>query len=192
MSQADSMSLRARINNYSKRAGISPQLALQGFFIERFLARIEKSAYAENLALLDAPKKVAFLSSRKIAPDDVLRCYDWAAKVRDSDACIMSGFQSPLEKDVLRFLLRGKAPIILVLARRLWRKIPEELRDPINEGRLLIVSPVSASRASALTAAVRNRWILENCSTVYLGALDPSGEVARQMSKFRNRGRKKL
>ena len=69
-----------------------------------------------NIALLDAPNKVAFLSSRKIAPDDVLRCYDWAAKVRDSDACVMSGFQSPLEKDVLRFLLRGKVPIILALA----------------------------------------------------------------------------
>ena len=36
--------------------------------------------------------------------------------MRDSDACVMSGFQSPLEKDVLRFLLRGKVPIILALA----------------------------------------------------------------------------
>ena len=141
-----------------------------------------------NIALLDAPKKVAFLSSRKIAPDDVLRCYDWAAKVRDGDACIMSGFQSPLEKDVLRFLLRGKAPIILVLARSLWKKVPDELREAVDSGRLLIVSPVSASRASASTAAVRNRWILENCNAVYLGALDPSGELAKQMSKFHNRG----
>ena len=55
-----------------------------------------------NAKLLETPNKVAFLSSRKIAPDDVLRCYDWAAKVRDGDACIMSGFQSPLEKDVER------------------------------------------------------------------------------------------
>ena len=141
-----------------------------------------------NRALLDAPNKVVFLSSRKIAPDDVLRCYDWAAKVRDGDACIMSGFQSPLEKDVLRFLLRGKAPIILVLARSLWKKVPDELREAVDSGRLLIVSPVSASRASASTAAVRNRWILENCNTVYFGALDPSGKLARQMSKFRNRG----
>ena len=54
-----------------------------------------------NRTLLDAPNKVAFLSSRKIAPDDVLRCYDWAAKVRDSDDCIISGFQSPLEKEKL-------------------------------------------------------------------------------------------
>ena len=51
MSQADSMSLRARINNFAKKEGISPQLALQSFFIERFLARIEKSAYARNLVI---------------------------------------------------------------------------------------------------------------------------------------------
>ena len=141
-----------------------------------------------NAKLLEMPNKAAFLSSRKIAPDDVLRCYDWAAKVRDSDTCIMSGFQSPLEKDVLRFLLRGKVSIILVLARSLWKKVPEELREAVDLGRLLIVSPVSASRASALTAAARNSWILENCNMVYLGALDPSGKLAKQMSEFSNRG----
>ena len=51
MSQANSMSLRARINNFAKKEGISPQLALQSFFIERFLARIEKSAYAGNFVI---------------------------------------------------------------------------------------------------------------------------------------------
>ena len=110
-----------------------------------------------NASLLDLPDKVAFLASRRVSPQDVMRCYDWATDVRDKGQCIMSGFQSALEKDVLRFLLRGKAPIILVLARRLWRKIPEELRAPINEGRLLLVSPVSAARASASTATTRNR-----------------------------------
>jgi hypothetical protein len=42
MNRAGSMSLRARINNYAKRERVSPQLALQGFFIERFLARIDR------------------------------------------------------------------------------------------------------------------------------------------------------
>ena len=137
-----------------------------------------------NRALLDAPNKGAFLSSRKIASGDVLRCYDWAAKVRDGDTCIMSGFQSPLEKDVLRFLLRGKASIILVLARSLWKKVPDELREAVDSGRLLIVSPVSASRASAATAAVRNRWILEHCDEVVLGALDPNGDLAKTIAAY--------
>ena len=51
MNRAGSMSLRARINNYAKRERVSPQHALQGFFIERFLARIERSEYAGNLVI---------------------------------------------------------------------------------------------------------------------------------------------
>ncbi len=45
------MSLRARMNNFAKKAHISPQLALQGYFIERFLARVERSEFAGNLAV---------------------------------------------------------------------------------------------------------------------------------------------
>ena len=105
-----------------------------------------------NTALLDLPDKVAFLSSRRISAADVLKCYEWAEEIRDAETCVVSGFQSPLEKDVLKFLLRGKVPIILVLARSLWKTVPEELRATVGLGRLLIVSPVSATRASAATA----------------------------------------
>ena len=80
-----------------------------------------------NAALLGLPDKVAFLSSRRISAADVLKCYEWAEKIRDTETCVIGGFQSPLEKDVLKFLLRGKVPIILVLARSLWKTIPEEL-----------------------------------------------------------------
>ena len=132
-----------------------------------------------NAALLDLPDKVAFLSSRRISAADVLKCYEWAEKIRDTDQCVISGFQSPLEKDVLKFLLRGKVPIILVLARSLWKTVPEELREPVEKGRLLIVSPVSAARASAATAAARNRWILANCTSLVLGSLDPNGNLAK-------------
>ena len=137
-----------------------------------------------NAALLNHPDKTAFLSSRQISAADVLKCYEWAEKVRDSDCCIISGFQSPLEKDVLKFLLRGKVPIVLVLARSLWKTVPEELRTAVGAGRLLIISPVAAARASAATAAARNRWILENCSSLVLGSLDPSGNLASLISTF--------
>ena len=137
-----------------------------------------------NVALLDHPDKVAFLSSRRISPADVLKCYEWAEKVRDTERCVISGFQSPLEKDVLKFLLRGKVPVILVLARSLWKTVPEELREPVGQGRLLIVSPVAAARASAATAAARNRWILANCTSLVLGSLDPGGSLARLVATF--------
>lgn len=48
---ARSMSVRARINNLAKELGIAPQLALQRYFTERFLARIAASPYANNLAI---------------------------------------------------------------------------------------------------------------------------------------------
>ena len=137
-----------------------------------------------NASLLDLPDKVAFLSSRRISPADVLKCYEWAEKVRDTDQCVISGFQCPLEKDVLKFLLRGKAPVILVLARSLWKTVPEELRGPVEQGRLLIVSPVAAARASVATAAARNRWILAHCSSLVLGSLDPDGNLAKLVATF--------
>ena len=136
-----------------------------------------------NTALMGLPK-TAFLSSRKVAPQDVMRCYDWAIGVRDTDKCIMGGFQSALEKDVLRFLLRGRAPVILVLARKLWNEVPEELREPLGVGRLLVVSPVSAARVSASTAMSRNRWILENCDEVVIGSLDPNGGLAKLVGAY--------
>lgn len=47
-----------------------------------------------NAALLDLPEKVAFLSSRRISTADVLKCYEWAEKIRDTETCVISGFQS--------------------------------------------------------------------------------------------------
>ena len=43
-----------------------------------------------NAAILDHPDKVAFLSSRRISPADVLKCYEWAEKVRDTEQCVIS------------------------------------------------------------------------------------------------------
>ncbi len=137
-----------------------------------------------NATFLERPTKVAFLSSRKITASVVLKCYDWATEIRDTDQCIISGFQSPLEKDVLKFLLRGKAPIILVLARKLWETVPNELHDAMDAKRLLIVSPVSCNRASIASAAIRNRWILANSSSLVIGSLDPNGHLAKLVSTF--------
>ena len=125
-----------------------------------------------------------FLSSRRISADDVLECCELAEKICDTERCVISGFQSPLEKDVLKFLLRGKVSVILVLARALWKTIPEKLRVPVALGRRLIVSPVSAIRASTSTAAARNRWILANCTSLVLGSLDPGGNLAKFVVTF--------
>jgi hypothetical protein len=133
-----------------------------------------------NAALMELPK-TAFLSSRKVRPDAVLRCYDWAAKMRDEGRCVIGGFQSPLERDVLKFLFRGESPIVMVLARAMWRTVPTEYRDAVNVGRMLVVSPFSQRviRVSIATAAVRNEYVLDNCESAVFASLDPCGSLAR-------------
>ena len=123
--------------------------------------------YLGNKDLLKL-KKTAFLASSTIPVDMVMKCYDWAAG--QHDGCVISGFSSKLEQDVLHFLLKNKCPIILVLARRMYREIPEELKEPLDQGRLLIISTNNAVRQSKATALARNRYICELAdATMFMG-----------------------
>ena len=116
--------------------------------------------YFGNKDLLKLPK-TAFLASSTILPDMVLKCYDWATQMAKEGKCVVSGFSSHLEKEVLHFLAKGKQPIILVLARQMYKKIPQELQPLLDRGRLLIISTSSSSRQSRATAHVRNKYICE-------------------------------
>ena len=78
-------------------------------------------------------QKTAFLASGTIAPDVVLRCYDWATG--EHEGCVVSGFSSKLEQDVLHFLLKAKTPVIMVLARRMYREISSSPRQRQYVGR---------------------------------------------------------
>ena len=146
-----------------------------------------------NAALMERPK-VAFLSSRKVAPAAVMRCYDWATGMRGGGGtpggsagrlappCVVGGFQSALERDVLKLLLpEGGPPIVMVLARGMWRSVPVEYREAINAGRMLVVSPFSQGvvRVSKETAEKRNGWILDHCDEAVFASLDPNGSLAR-------------
>ncbi len=156
-----------------------------------------------NAALMERPK-IAFLSSRKVAPAAVMRCYDWATRMRGGGGtpggsagrfalpdgsvgrlappCVVGGFQSALERDVLKSLLPdGGPPIMMVLARGMWRSVPMEYREAINAGRMLVVSPFSQGvvRVSKETAEKRNGWILDNCDEAVFASLDPNGSLAR-------------
>ena len=144
------------------------------------MKEISSPALLGNAALLNAPF-TALLSSRRVMPAAVMRCYDWATEARDTGLCVASGFQSALERDVLSFLLYGASPIIMVLARSLWKTVPKEYREPIAAGRMLVVSPVSqsCSRVSAETAERRNGWLLDHCTNAIFASLDPEGSLAR-------------
>ena len=139
---------------------------------------IVHTQYLGNQELLKL-QKTAFLASSNIASETVLRVYDWATEMRSRGECVISGFKSKLEQDVLHFLLKGSQPIILVLARRMYKVIPEELQEALNQNRLLIVSVSNAARQSKDTAMIRNRWVCETADKiVFIGVTEQSSLYA--------------
>ena len=130
-------------------------------------------------------QKTAFLASSIIPPEMVLRCYDWAAG--NHDGCVVSGFSSKLEKDVLHFLLKSKCPIILVLARRMYRDIPEELKDLLEQGKLLIISISKAVRQSKATALSRNRYICELSDRLLFVGVTSQSSLYPLKNEFNNK-----
>ena len=120
----------------------------------------DKIQYCGNTEILKVPK-IGFLASSTIPPDMVLKCYDWATQMAKEGRCVVSGFSSHLESEVLHFLAKGKQPIILVLAREMYKQIPAELQHLLDDNRLLIISVSKAVRQSKFTALARNKYICE-------------------------------
>jgi len=119
--------------------------------------------------------KTAFLASSTIPTDMVLKCYDWATQIAQSDQCVISGFSSHLEKEVLHFLMKGRCPIILVLAREMYKQIPSELQPLLDANRLLIISVSKAVRQSRVTAHARNKYICEMADKIlFVGVTEKS------------------
>ena len=105
----------------------------------------------------------------------MLKVYDWATDMRNRGECVVSGFCSKLEKDVLHFLLKGSQPIILVLARRMYKTIPLILQEALNENRLLIVSVSVTVRQSKITALERNNYICNMANKIlFMGVTEES------------------
>ena len=136
-----------------------------------------------NPAIINHPK-TAFLCSRNYPAGAVLRIYDWAKEARERGECVISGFHSALERDVLEILLGGEQPIILAAARGLPKRNSLAVRRGLQEGRLLIVSPFPASvtRITVATAGKRNRFMLSVANRIVIGHMSESGVLAKALA----------
>lgn len=126
--------------------------------------------YLGNKALLNK-KLTAFFASRTVQTARVMACYDWATSLSAETDCVVSGFQSAIERDVLHFLLKKKIPIVVVLARAIYKHIPEELRDAYGNDNLLFISVSNAPRTSQVAAKARNQYAADIASTIVFGML---------------------
>jgi len=147
--------------------------------------------YLGNQELLKL-KKTAFLASSTISSETVLRCYDWATEMRNRGECVVSGFSSKLEQDVLHFLLKGSQPIIIVLARRMYKVILDELKEPLAQNRLLIISVSNAIRQSKVTAMARNRYVCEMADRILFVGVTEQSSLYPYKKEYRNKLEKSI
>ena len=126
-------------------------------------------------------RKTAFICSRNYPAGAVLRIYDWAKEMRDAGECVISGFHSRLERDVLAILIQGQQPIILAAARGLPQRYSPALRRALAEKRLLIVSlfPDSVRRITVATARKRNEFMIATADRIVVGHVQKDGTLAK-------------
>jgi predicted Rossmann fold nucleotide-binding protein DprA/Smf involved in DNA uptake len=127
-------------------------------------------------------RKVGLFCSVRCPGDKILAAYDAARKLRDDGVTVISGFHSPVEKECLRILLRGKQPVIMGLARALEKiRLPKEWRGPMEGGRLLLLSPFEARprRADRNYARRRNELMLALADEVLIIHAEAGGAVER-------------
>ena len=129
-----------------------------------------------------AEHKLGLFCSVRCPGDAILGAYDAARKLRDEGVTVISGFHSPVEKECLRILLRGKQPIIICLARALEKfRLPAGWRSAVDAGRLLLVSPFEKRprRPTTEFAQRRNEIVAALSDEVLIIHAEPGGSVAR-------------
>lgn len=144
-----------------------------------------------NTSLLDR-KKIGYFASSKIATLSVLPTLDWATEVaQHEDVAIVSGFHSKMEREVLDFLLRGKCGIVCVLARSIYKKIPDKFREAYNSERVLFIAPfkTSATRTSRHLCQQRNEYVASISDELVFSSLTPRSSLfslvtSNQYQKF--------
>lgn len=135
--------------------------------------------------------KVAFLSSRKISPLSVIKIYDWALEMRNSGQCVMSGFQSHVEKEVFDILINGTQPVILVEGRSIKKNYPASIEKALSENRLLILSPFDSNnnKKSLKNSELRNRFMFENAEKIFIGYASIDGMIDRLCHEYALNGK---
>lgn len=135
---------------------------------------------ASDAASVLARAPIAFFCSKACPGDLILKAQDWANARGPESAPVIGGFHTPIERDALRILLRGTAPVTIVLARAAqgYRMSPA-LKAAVTAGTAQIVSPfpTTQTRTTAATAESRNRHILTLCRSVMFAHAAPGGKT---------------
>ena len=147
---------------------------------ERLGRDAPRALHAIGPVALLAARRTALFCSARTPGDAILRAHDAARCMRDEGVTVISGFHSPIEKECLRILLRGKQPIIVCPARAIeTMRIPTECRAAFDAGRVLFLSPFSKQpkRVTQDSALRRNEVVAALADEAYLAHVTVGGQA---------------
>ena len=148
---------------------------------ERLSADAPRQLWLLGAPALLAARKTALFCSARCPGDAILRAHDAAAHLRDQGETVISGFHSPVERDCLHILLRGRQPLIVCPARALdGMRLPHAWQTALNTGRLLLLSPFEKTprRVTADSARRRNELVAAWADRVLIAHGAPGGQIA--------------
>ena len=134
-----------------------------------------------NLDLLRLPLTALFCS-RKCPGDAILKAYDLARDLREKETPVIGGFHTPVEKDMLEILLKGKGPIVICPARGLeGMRITPALRKGVDHGHILFlsISPPQEKRITQDLAEERNLLVAALAAKWEFVYTDPGGHLEK-------------
>ena len=125
-------------------------------------------------------RKTALFCSARTPGEAILRAHDAARHFRGEGVTVISGFHSPIEKDCLKILLRGKQPIIVCPGRAIdSMRIPADCCTAFDAGRILFLSPFSKQprRVTRESALVRNEVVAALADDAYITHITSKGKT---------------
>ena len=125
-------------------------------------------------------KPLAIFNSSKCPGKVIMQTYDLMKNIKWTGITLISGFHSPIERECLKILLNGKPRIIVCPARGIeGMRIKAELKTPLDEGRLLLLSPFNedVKRITSEMALVRNRFIAALSDSIFIPYADPNSKT---------------
>jgi predicted Rossmann fold nucleotide-binding protein DprA/Smf involved in DNA uptake len=121
----------------------------------------------------------------------ILKTLDAVRVLRDAGVVVIGGFHSPMEKECLDILLRGKQPVILCPARALkGLRLTQGARQAWKDGRLLILSTFADSvrRTTSTLAVQRNNLVAALADAVWAPHAAPGGKTWQTVHGALERG----
>jgi predicted Rossmann fold nucleotide-binding protein DprA/Smf involved in DNA uptake len=151
------------------------------FLIERLGDSTPATLHGVGPVALLSARKTALFCSAQTPGHAILLAHDAARSMRDEGMTVISGFHSPIEKECLRILLRGKQPIIICPSRAIeTMRIPTECRVAFDSGRVLFLSPFTnqPTRTTKDSALRRNEFVAALADEAFIAHITPAGQTA--------------